>query len=142
MSRERTTQPDGRSAAFPDDFDLTLGQLHGLPDVAHTKQSTIQVVTQVVGNAETWIVQTYRMTDPLGDKPSTDETIFLQVIARNRAIRLVVPPRVAAVIARQHDSLTSMNRRKGAQQAVETRKARGIQPAFLKRKRGKLRKGD
>lgn len=111
-----------------DPFDRTLGGLDGLPGVLQTGQTTVQSVTPIVGKAETFIVQTVR-------QPDTGDTIFLQCIGGERSFRLVIPPKVAAVIARQRDALTGRARRKAAQAAAQTRKERGIEPAFLKRKR-------
>lgn len=51
-----------------------------------------------------------------------------------------MPTEVADSIARQRDQLTAINRRKGARAAVETRRERGIVPAFLKNRRGQHRR--
>lgn len=100
-------------------FDRTLGSLDGLPDVIATTQATIQTTTPLVGNAETYIVQTVR-------HPDAGDTVFLQVISAGRALRLVIPPKVSAVIARQRDALTGRARVRGARQAVATKRERGI----------------
>lgn len=118
-----------------DYFDRLLGNLDGLPDVQMTSQATVQTVTPLLGNAETFIVQTVRQTDQ-GD------TIFLQSISAQRSMRIVVPPRVSAVIARQRDALTTKTRRKGARQAVATKREAGIpigNPAALALARQKPR---
>lgn len=110
-----------RSNGMPDAFDRQLGVLDGLPGVVQTKQSTIQTITPVVGNAETFIVQTIRV-------PEHGDTIFLQCLGAERAFRLAIPPKVAEVIARQRESIaTTLRRRMGKRLAAE-RKARGIRP--------------
>jgi hypothetical protein len=120
------------SGNMPDEFDRLLGQLDGLTGATRTRQSTVQTITPIVGNSETFIVQTIRHAE-VGDY------LFVQAIGPKRSYRLVLPPEVTAVIDRQRDSLTTMNRRKGARAAVETRAAKGITPAFLKN-RGAKRK--
>jgi len=47
---------------------------------------------------------------------------------------LIIPPEVADAIARQRDALTTKSRKRGARQAMETRKAAGWVPNFKKRK--------
>jgi hypothetical protein len=48
---------------MPDLFDRRMGSLHGLPDVAHTRPATVRVITPLLGNSETFIVQTYRQAE-------------------------------------------------------------------------------
>ena len=121
---EQTPSPLG------DTFDRVRRNLKGLPDTVTAGPSTIETFTPLVELAETWIVSTVRQKE-------RGDIIFLQIIDGSGGRRFVVPPDVADAIARQRDSLTTKNRRKGARQAVETRAARGIEPAFLKsRKRG------
>jgi hypothetical protein len=110
-------------------FDRLLGNLQGLPDVVKTKPTTIRVVVPLVGAAQTYIVQTYR-------QPELGDTVFLEYIAQGRSERIVLVPAVTALIARQRDTLTGKNRRVGARKAVQTRKERGIEPGFLKHKKG------
>lgn len=120
-------------------FDYELGQLHGLPGVTSTKQATVRHVGLV--ESSTWIVQTFRKRDIAEDAeraaPAKD-TIFLEFIgARGRALRLVIPPPVADVIARQREALVTKNRLAGAKQAAATRKERGYAPpAPPRRKKG------
>lgn len=115
---------DQASPATPDTFDRTLGSLDGLPGVIFTSQATIQTTTPLVGNAETFIVQTVR-------HPDSGDTIFLQAISAGRSFRLVIPPKVAATIARQRDALTGRARVRGARQAVATKREKGIQVGNL-----------
>lgn len=113
---------------MPDTFDRLLGALDGLPDVVSTKPSTVRSITPLIGNSETWIIQTVRQADQ-GD------VIFLERTGRDGSIRVAIPAKVAAVIARQREALTTKARKKGARAAVETRKERGIVP-FAHRKVG------
>lgn len=115
-ANERTANPLG------DEFDRMMRTLTGLPDVVQTTPSTIPTLTPVINLAQTWIVQTYRHRDQ-GD------IIFLQYISASGSMRVVVPPSVADAISRQRDSLSKKNRKKGARQAVETKRAMGIDPA-------------
>lgn len=124
------------SGMMPDHFDRLLAALDGLPDVARTKQAIIRVMPPLgVGGSETFIVQPVRQRGT-GEKDRSRDTIFLEHVTAGRAIRIVMPTEVADAIARQRDQLTAINRRKGARAAVETRKERGIVPAFLKHRRG------
>lgn len=108
-------------------FDRALGALFGLPDVLSTPPTTIRATLPMVGMAQTFIVQTYRQREQ-GD------TIFLEHVDETGSTRLVIPPAVTRVIARQREALTGRSRRKAAQAAADDRKAKGIKPAFLKGK--------
>lgn len=109
------------SSNMPDAFDRLMGALDGLPDVLRTSASTVQTLTPLLGNSETWIVQTVRQAEQ-GD------VVFLQRVNREGSIRIALPAKVANVIARQRDALTTKARRKAAKAAVETRKEKGIVP--------------
>ena len=115
MEDERT------SSAMPDNFDRLLGQLDGLPGVLKSRASTVRVVTPLIGAAETWIVQTVRQQDE-GD------TVFLEVGTRGGYTRLVIPPKVTAAIARQHDRLVERARSAAAKAAAQTRADAGHIP--------------
>jgi|ERR1043165_716546 hypothetical protein len=111
-----------------DKFDRVMGALANLPDVAHTKPSTIAVVSPLIGEAQTFIVQTYRQRDE-GDH------IFLQYVDAEGSKRISIPPAVADAIARQRDALTTKVRKRVAKEQAQARKARGEVPAFLKVKK-------
>jgi hypothetical protein len=111
-----------------EDFDRQLGSLHGLPGVTSTRQATVRHVG--LTESSTYIIQTFRQREPVveeGDKPKpARDTIFLEYIGPGgKSLRLVLPPGVADVIARQRDQLTTVSRKKGAQQAVAMRRERG-----------------
>jgi hypothetical protein len=116
------------SADMPDTFDRLLGSLHGLPDVSHTRPATVRVITPLLGNSETFIVQTYRQAE-LGD------TIFLERSNRDGNLRIAIPAKVADVIARQRDALATQSRSRAARRAAQNRKDRGEKPAFLRKPR-------
>lgn len=113
-----------------DDFDRQLGQLEGLPDTLHTRPSTIRTTVPLIGSSQTFILQTVRQAE-------RGDTVFLEYVDRSGSTRIVLPPAVTAAIARQRDTLTDKSRSKAAKALAADRKARGIQPGFLKgRKRG------
>ena len=128
MKSNREESP-GRTTPYVDPFDRTIGVLHGLPNVTLTKTSVTRVVPPFgVGGTQLYVVQTYRQRDQ-GD------TIFLEHVSETGTVRLVIPPQVAAVIARQRDQLTGKTRSKAAKAVAQERKERGEIPAFLKSKR-------
>ncbi len=117
------------NAPYVDAFDRTIGLLHGLPDVTEVKTSVTRVVPPFgVGGTQLYVVQTYRQKEQ-GD------TIFLEHVSETGTVRLVIPPQVSAVIARQREQLTAKTRSKAAKAVVQERQERGEIPAFLKSKR-------
>ena len=128
MKPQREDNP-GAAAPYMDVFDRTIGVLHGLPDVTHTKVAVTRVVPLLgVGGTQLYIVQTYRQKEQ-GD------TIFLKHVSETGTVRLVIPPQVSAVIARQREQLTAKTRSKAAKAVAQARKERGEIPAFLKSRR-------
>lgn len=109
-------------------FDRAIGALDGLPDVISTKTTTMRVVPTFGFGTYLYAVQTYRQRD-------RGDTIFLEHVSEHGTTRLVIPPEVSAVIARQRDQLTARARSRASKRAAEDRKARGIQPGFMKKKR-------
>jgi len=109
-------------------FDRVAGTLHDLPDVQTTRPTTVTTVMPMIGNSQTFVVQTYRQRDQ-GD------TIFLQYIDAAGSDRIVIPPKVADAIARQRDALTKKNRRAAGRATAEKLAAEGRQPAFLGRRK-------
>mgnify|MGYP000638534327 CR=1 FL=1 len=113
---------------MPNPFDRLLGSLEGLPDVARVKPATIRVTQPLgVGGTQLFVVQTLRQRD-LGDY------VFIEYVDASGAQRMMLPPEVTALVARQRDAISAKNRRKGARQAVATRKEKGIVPFAKKRK--------
>src|SRR5260370_36549501 len=97
-----------RNAPYVDAFDRTIGLLHGLPDVTEVKTAVTRVVPPFgVGGTQLYVVQTYRQKEQ-GD------TIFLDHVTKTGTVRLVIPPQVSPVIARQPEHLTAKTQRKTA----------------------------
>lgn len=113
-----------------DNFDRLMGQLHGLPDVTSTRETTKSVVPPLGVGTSTYIVQTYRQKE-VGD------TIFLQHVSADGTTRLVIPPEIADIISRQRDSLTDKVRSKVAKATAQARKEAGILPGFMKNRKAK-----
>lgn len=111
----------------PDVYDRLLGGLDGLPDVTNTKPTTLRSITPLIGNSQTFIVQTYRQRD-------RGDTIFLECVDGKGSVRLALPPVVAEAIARQRDALTTKVRVKVGKQSAADRKARGEVPGFAKKR--------
>ncbi len=128
------TNYDQPSPAMPDAFDRLLGSLDGLPDVTHTKPSTMRTITPLLGTSQMFIVQTYRQTNK-GD------TIFLEAVSKDGSIRLAIPPAVSDAIARQRDALTGKVRSKVGKASAQARKDRGELPGFMKHGNVKSRAG-
>lgn len=129
---------DNVSGNMPDKFDRTLGQLDGLPGMVKTKPATVRTVPPLgIGGSQLFIVQTFRQAGQGVDDRTMPPTftVFIEAVGSDGTIRLVLPAAVADMIARQRDSLTGQARTRAARAAAATRKARGIVPAFLKRKK-------
>jgi len=84
---------------MPDAYDRQLAALHDLPDVVRTKPSTVRTVPPLgVGGSQVFVVQTYRQAE-------RGDTLFVEVMDVDGAKRIVLPPQVTAIIARQRDAL-------------------------------------
>lgn len=112
-------------------FDRAIGRFKGIPDVIESRATTLRDIGPLGVGTHTFIVQTVRSRD---DKGKSGDFIFLQDIAGNEAVQVVIPPKVAETIARQRDQLTAKSRSKASRQVMEGRMARGEQPGFLKAK--------
>lgn len=108
-------------------FDKAVGSLSGLPDVVKSKATTLRVIPTFGFGSHTYIIQTFRQRE-IGD------SIFLEVGSADGNTRLVIPPAVADVIARQRDQLTTKSRSKAGKARAEDMKARGIAPGFMRKK--------
>jgi hypothetical protein len=86
-----------------DQFDRLLGQIDGLPDVSKAKPSTVMTVMPIIGVSQTYVVQTYKDRDE-------GFFVFLQVVDGEGRARLAIPPKVAAAIYRQRESLVKRAR--------------------------------
>lgn len=132
---------DTRSPAMPDHYDRLLGALDGLPGVLSTKPAIAQQVTPILGTSQTFVVRTVRQQerDEQGENASPAAfTVFLEHTSRESGlIRIVLPPKVTDLIARQREALTTQARKRTAKRIAQERKARGEVPAFMRAKRGK-----
>lgn len=107
-------------------FDRTRGGMEMRNDTTKTRVSTVRHVDPLVGNVSTYLIETVRAQD-------SGDFCFVEVATKDGNVRVVLPPKVTATIARQRDSLTtSVRRRMGREQAAE-RKAAGIEPFGGKR---------
>ncbi len=90
-----------------DNFDRIIGQIDGLPGVSKARPTSVTTVMPIIGNSQTYVVQTYK----------DDEEgfyVFLQMVDSEGRARIAIPPRVAAAIYRQRDSLVKASRKRSA----------------------------
>jgi len=103
-----------------DAFDRIRAGMDGRPDVTRTRISTVRNVDPLVGNVRTFLIESTRVKDE-GD------TIFLEVASKDGNVRIVIPAKVANVIARQRESLANKVRSKIAKAQAEQRMKDGIE---------------
>src|SRR5262252_5752627 len=122
------------SGNMPDTFDLTLADLDGAPGVLSTKAAVYDIVTPVVGNAETFIVRTFRQVRPVDGKEEETRATFT----------VLLQPAVADAILRQREALTtravSQRASKLGHAQWQARQAAGLAPAFMSRPPKRRRK--
>lgn len=106
-------------------YDRLMAGLDGVPDVARSRPTTVRVITPLLGNVETYIVQTFRHRED-GD------TIFVEHTGPEGYERYYLAPAVIRVLMRHRDHLETQNRRRVGRAQAEQRKANGIAPAFTK----------
>jgi hypothetical protein len=124
-----------------DKFDKVMGTLTSLPDVTHTKPSTVVSTTPLIGATQTFIIQTFRQIDRDGDDSKSRDTLFMQYVDDTGSQRIVIPHGVIDAIVRQRDSLTTKVRKKIGKANAAARKARGELPGFMKPKIANTRAG-
>lgn len=112
-----------------DHFSRRLRELTDNPGAVRSS-STINS-QDFYGNAETWVVDTFRV--------DAKEEVFLQRISADDPIRIVLPAEVTAAMARQRDRAIAVVRRRAARQGLATKRAAGIDPAASLRKKGGAR---
>ncbi len=95
-----------------------------------TKPSTVKVVQPLTGRAETFIIQTLRHED-------NGDYIFVECADESGLVRLALPPKVAAAIASQRDSLTKRRRSIASRAAMRERMAKGHVPNFKRKPKAK-----
>lgn len=112
----------------PKTYDRMMAALDGMPDVTKSKTTPVRVLTPLIGNVETFIVQTFRHRD-------AGDTIFIEHTGPDGFERYYLPPAVVKVLMRHRDHLETQNRRKAGKAVAEDRKAQGLEPAFLRGKK-------
>ena len=108
-----------------DTYDRMVGALEGLPDVLKSRPSTIRALTPLIGDSQTFIVQTSRQREQ-GD------FIFIEIVSKDGAIRVALPPKVSEAIARQRDGLTTRSRSQASKRVAQDRMERGEPLPFRK----------
>jgi hypothetical protein len=106
-------------------FDRSVAGLQGGNNLA-TKATTIEHTDPILGEAETFIVQTIR--DQKGDH------IIVKFVDKEGVKRLILPPKVTMTIARHRDALTARSRSNTAKATAKARMDRGELPGFMKKK--------
>lgn len=102
-------------------------RLRGTLNALFTKPSTVKNVESVTGRSETFVIETGR-TEESGDYVFIERTDELGVT------RLVLPPKVANLVASQRDALTKRRRRATAKRVAQERMNRGELPGFMKKR--------
>jgi hypothetical protein len=97
----------------------------------HTKPTTIQELN-FIGESETFIVQTIRITD---GKERGDHVV-ISFVDKEGTKRLILPPRVTNAILRQKNSLTARNRSNVSRAVAKARMLAGELPGFMRNKKG------
>lgn len=98
-----------------DHYSQRLREMRANPGAVE-KSSKVEL-TDFYGNAETWIVTTFRLDGR--------DIGFLQRINAEGGARWVLPEEVTEALARQRNGAVRVNRRRGAAAGVETRRAAG-----------------
>ena len=93
-----TDQPIHRDA-----YDRVMASVDGIPGVRKSRPSTVTAVLPLLGKSQTHVVQTYKTED--------GNYVFVQMVDSEGRARIVLPPKVAAAIYRQRDSLVKAGRR-------------------------------
>lgn len=130
-SKERERERAERDERAPqlDEFDVAVESLKGRNDTVMV-EATLHLSEFLTGRkATTYIVRRFR-------ESKEGDTLFLQVISGDKAMRIVLPPKVMAALARQDAALSTKLRTKNGKRLAEERKAQGIEPAFLKKVAG------
>lgn len=115
------------TATLPSDsFDKLLSRLIGLPNGAHTQPAVVQSI-DFYGNTTAFMIQTVRTEE--------GATAFVTQVNAQGSVRYILPPHVLATLDRQRDALTTKLRRRHGKRIAEERRAAGLQPGFMKRRK-------
>jgi hypothetical protein len=110
------------------EFDLTLRDLVGLPNGAHTQPTVIQSQDDY-GNVSSYMLQTV--------KSDAGVHAFITHVNASGSARYILPPRVINTLLRQVDACSTMVRRRHGKRLAEERKANGTLPTFTPEMRAK-----
>jgi hypothetical protein len=124
-------------------FDRAFAGLQGGNNLP-TKPATVEYVEPITGDAETFIVQTvraeYKVSIKKGWDVSTEtrtgDFIVVKFVDKDGTKRLILPPRVAETIHRQHEALSKKNRANASKAVMRERIANGFVPAFSRKAEG------
>jgi hypothetical protein len=108
-------------------YAILAGSLANRPDVIRTAPSTLRMVLPMVGDPQTYMIETVR--DEHGD------TVFIEYVDGQGVIRLALPPAVTSRIAAQREALTTRGRRIRSKAAMRQRMADGYRPTPPRPKR-------
>ena len=133
----------GGSGNLGDEFDRTVRRFEGLQDAVKAGPSNERILSAIINLSQDWTVTTYRekvvRRNSRGEsKVAMEDTILLTKGEGSVFTRLVIPPKIAAIIARQYDAVSGKNRKRAARETYENRVAAGDDPAERLRK-GKKR---
>jgi hypothetical protein len=106
-------------------FDRAVAGLQGGHNLA-AKATTIEHIDPILGEAETYIIQTVR--DQKGDH------VIVKFVDKEGVKRLILPPKVTGTIVRQRDALTARGRSNTAKATAKARKDRCELPGFMRKK--------
>jgi hypothetical protein len=88
-----------------DVFDRIIGAIDGLPGVTKARPTSVTTIMPILGNSQTYVVQTYKDDDE-------GFYVFLQMVDAEGRARIAIPPKVAAAIYRQRESLVRAGRKR------------------------------
>jgi hypothetical protein len=124
-------------------FDRVLAGLQGGNNLP-TKATTIENIEPITGESESFIVQTiraeYKVNVSKGWETTTEtrvgDFIVLKYLDKDGTKRLILPPKVAETIERQHKALSKKNRTNVSKAAMKQRMADGYVPEFARKGAG------
>jgi len=115
------------TASLPtDQYDALLSRLTGLPNGASTQPTVVQSI-DFYGNTTSFMIQTVRTEE--------GSTAFVTQVNAQGSARYILPPHVLATLDRQRDALSLKIRRRHGRRIAEERKAAGLEPGFLRKKK-------
>lgn len=95
-----------------DVFDRIIGAIDGLPGVSKARPTSVTSILPIVGNSQTYVVQTYKDDDE-------GFYVFLQMVDAEGRARIAIPPKVAQAIYRQRDALVKAGRKRRGRERWE-----------------------